>query len=418
MGTNHESPQMQTLHAIREQRSQKVNEARSLLASMPTLTPEAQTKFDAIKAEIVNLEGQEARAQFVEEAERRSLGAPVDKARNELEGRVSLIDAINAQVENRAVSGALAEYGQEQKRQGITARRGGVLVPSSVFEQRTTMDTTSAAKITPDEYKASEFVGLFRNALVMKSLGARVLSGVRGDVIVPKQTGASSAFWVGEGDPLTESSATFDNIKLTPRHVGALSSVSRQLLQQANPSIEQLIRDDFVRVIGQAIDKAMLHGLAANDEPVGIINTVGIQTGTLATLNWAAVVAMLEKLAIENVTANGIVTHAKAATKLQTTLKSATAGAEYLMEGGRMAGLGVSVTNQMDQKSGTPNTNRVLIGDFSQLIVADYQSSEILANPWGTGFYEAGAIQLRIMATMDMAVRNAKAFVLADDMAI
>ena len=36
----------------------------------------------------------------------------------------------------------------------------------------------------------------------------------------------------------------------------------------------------------------------------------------------------------------------------------------------------------------------------------------------GTGFYEAGAIQLRIMATMDMAVRNAKAFVLADDMAI
>ena len=74
MGTNHESPQMQTLHAIREQRSQKVNEARSLLASMPTLTPEAQTKFDAIKAEIVNLEGQEARAQFIEEAERRSLG--------------------------------------------------------------------------------------------------------------------------------------------------------------------------------------------------------------------------------------------------------------------------------------------------------------------------------------------------------
>ena len=406
------------LHQIREARAAKVNEARSLLAASPQLNAEGQAAFDRIKKEITELEAQEQRAVFIEDMERKSLGAPVDKARNELEGRVSLIDAINAQVENRAVSGALAEYGQEQKRQGITARRGGVLVPSSVFEQRTTMDTTSAAKITPDEYKASEFVGLFRNALVMKSLGARVLSGVRGDVIVPKQTGASSAFWVGEGDPLTESSATFDNIKLTPRHVGALSSVSRQLLQQANPSIEQLIRDDFVRVIGQAIDKAMLHGLAANDEPVGIINTVGIQTGSLATLNWAAVVAMREKLAIENVTANGIVTHAKAATKLQTTLKSATAGAEYLLEGGRMAGLPVSVTNQMDQKSGTPNTNRVLIGDFSQLIVADYQSSEILANPWGTGFYEAGAIQLRIMATMDMAVRNAKAFVLADDMAI
>ena len=59
-----ESPQMQ-LHQIREQRAARVQEARSLLASMPTLTPEAQTKFDAIKAEIVNLEGQEARAHFI-----------------------------------------------------------------------------------------------------------------------------------------------------------------------------------------------------------------------------------------------------------------------------------------------------------------------------------------------------------------
>ena len=113
MGTNHESPQMQTLHAIREQRSQKVNEARSLLASMPTLTPEAQTKFDAIKAEIVNLEGQEARAQFVEDAERRSLGTPVHKSEAALEGRVNVLDAIRCQVENRSATGALAEFQQQ-----------------------------------------------------------------------------------------------------------------------------------------------------------------------------------------------------------------------------------------------------------------------------------------------------------------
>jgi hypothetical protein len=95
------------LHQIREARAARVQEARSLLASMPTLTPEAQTKFDAIKAEIVNLEGQEARAQFIEDAERRSLGQPVDKARNELEGHVNVLDAIAAQIETR-LSMALA----------------------------------------------------------------------------------------------------------------------------------------------------------------------------------------------------------------------------------------------------------------------------------------------------------------------
>ena len=45
------------LHAIREARAARVAEARTLLASMPTLTPEAQTAFDKIKATITDLEG-------------------------------------------------------------------------------------------------------------------------------------------------------------------------------------------------------------------------------------------------------------------------------------------------------------------------------------------------------------------------
>ena len=412
----HERKPHMNLQAIRERRTAKIQEARNLTAG--EMTADKVAAFDKVKAEIEGLEADEARAVFVEEAERRSAGAPVDESRRKLEGRVTLIDAINAQVEGRSLSGALAEFNQEQKRHGIAPTRGGVLVPSTLFEKRTTQDTTTNAKIVPDDYRADQFVGLFRNALVMRSLGARVLSGLRGDLVIPKQTGASSAYWLAEGDALTESSATFDNIKMTPKHVGALSSVSRQLLQQSNPSIEQLIRDDFVNVIGLAIDKAMLHGLAANDEPTGIINTTGIQTASLATLSWADVVAMAEKLALENVTPNAIVTHAKAATILQTTLKDSVAGAEYLMQAGRMAGLPVSVTNQMEAKAGTPATGRVIMGDFSQMIVADYQSAEVLANPFATGHYEKGSVQLRILATMDMAVRNPKAFVLADDLGL
>ena len=145
---------------------------------------------------------------------------------------------------------------------------------------------------------------------------------------------------------------------------------------------------------------------------------VGIQTASLATLDWEAVVAMLEKLALENVTPNAIITHAKAATVLRTTLKDSVAGAEYLMQNGTMAGLPVSTTNQLEAKTGTPATGRVLAGDFSQLVVGEWGSAEVLANPYAPDYYERGDIQLRIMATMDMAVRNAKAFVLADDLAL
>ena len=406
------------LHQIREARAAKVSEARSLLASTPQLNAEGQAKFDRLKIEIQNLEADEQRAQFIEDAERRSLGAPVDKARNDMEGQVNVLDAIACQIENRSATGALAEFQAEAKRQGLTARNGGILVPTSIFEKRTTMTTTGAAAVVPDDYRADQFIGLLRNSLIVRQLGARVLPDLRGDTVLPKATGAATAYWVGEGDALTESNTTYSSIKLEPKTVGALTAFSRNLALQSNPSIEALLRDDISAVVGLAVDKALIHGTAVAKQPVGILNVSGIQTANLATLSWATVVAMLEKLGLENVQPNAVLTHAKAATKLQTTLKDASAGSVYLMDGGRVAGLPAYVTNQLDAKSGTPDKGRVIAGDFSQIVIGEFGVTEILANPYATGYYEKGDVQLRIMHTMDAVVRHPKAFVVAEDMTI
>lgn len=405
------------LAAIREQKASKVAEARSLVSG-DNLTPEGKIAFDKLKGEITALEADEQRAVFIEDAERRSMGT-VDKPRAELENSVTLLEAVTAQIEQRAAGGALGEFNAEMARAGVTAKHGGILVPSSLFhEKRTTMLTTGNAAVVPDDYKAEQFIGLFRNAMLVRSLGGRVLSGLRSDTVIPRQATAGSAFWVAENAALTESNPTFDSVTLKPRTVGALSSVSRALLMQSNPSIEKLLRDDMAAVVGLAIDKGMLHGLTANNEPNGILNTVGIQSANLATLSWAAIVGMIEKLSLENIVPNAVLTHPKAATKLQTTLKDATVGSEYLMQGGRVAGISGYSTNQLDAKAGSPAKGRVLMGDFSQMIFGEYQSAEILANPYAAGYYEKGAVQLRIMASLDMVIRNPKAFVLAEDLGL
>ena len=405
------------LHEIAEQKAFKVAEMRSLL-SADKLNAEGQAKFDALKKEVTDLEGQEARARFCEDAERNMMGRSTDKPLADLESKISLIGAISAQIENRSVTGALAEFQSEAKRNGITARHGGILVPTSIFEKRATMTTTSAAAVAPDDFRADQFIGLLRNSLIVRQLGARVLTGLRGDTVLPKATGSATAYWVNEGDALTESSTTYSSIKLEPKTVGALTAFSRQLALQANPSIEQLLRDDIAAVVGAAVDKALLHGTAVAKQPVGILNVSGIQTASLATLSWAAIVGMLEKLGLENVTPNAVLTHAKAGTKLQTTLKDSVAGGEYLMQGGRVAGLPAYVTNQLDAKSGTPDKGRVLIGDFTQLVIGEWAATEVLANPYAAGYYEKGDVQLRIMHTMDAVVRHPKAFVLCEDLGL
>lgn len=408
-----------TLAAIREQRASKVAEARTILNAAPggTLTAEAQTAFDKIKATITDLEGQESRALFVEEAERRSLGEPIDKSRTDLESRVSLVEAINAHAEQRSLTGALAEYNAEQKRQGVQAK--GVLVPQSLFnETRAAQTTTTATGIVPDDFRADQFVGLLRNAMVVRSLGARVLPNLRGDVVIPRQTSTSTAQWLNEGDALTDTGMTFDNIRMEPKHVGAITELSRQLLQQSNPSIEQLVKDDFQQVVGLAVDKALLHGTTVAKQPLGILNTVGIQTASFATLDWEAVLVAIEKLALENITPNAWITHPEVATILRSTLKSASAGAGYLMENGQLASLPVNVTKQLDKKTGAPATGRILLGDFSEMIIGTWGSVDVLTNQYAEGPFSRGAIQVRILTTLDMVVRRPKAFVSIDDIAL
>lgn len=406
------------LHEIRQKKAAKVAEARNILTVAETekrsLNAAEQAAFDAIKTEVTNLEGHEARAQFVEEAERRTAGEPVDASRASLEARVSVVDAINAQIENRALTGALAEFNAEKKRQGVQAR--GVLVPQSLFnETRAAQTTTTAAGIVPEDFRPEEFVGLLRNSMVVQSLGARVLPNLRGDVTIPRQATTSTAQWLAEGDALTDSGMTFDSIGLKPKHVGAITELSRQLLQQSNPSIEALVRDDFIQVVSLAVDKALIHGDGVK-QPEGLL-TAATGTGTLATLSWATVLTVLQGLALKNITPNAWLTHPKVATILRKTLREAGLPG-YLLDNGQLAGVPVAVTNQLAEKAGSPAKGRMILGDFSEMIVGTWGSVDILTNQFAEGPYSRGAVQVRILTTMDMVPRREDAFTIIDDIAL
>lgn len=406
-----------TIAQIRETRAAKVQAMRAMLTTAESekrsLNQAEQAGFDKIKIEVQDLEAQEQRATVLEDFERRAMGSPVDKSAADLESRISLVDAIRAQVENRSLTGALAEFNAEQKRSGIQAR--GVLVPQSIFEKRAAQTTTTAAGIVPDDFRPDQFVGLLRNAMLVKSLGARVLPNLRGDTVIPRQATTATAQWIAEGTALTDSGITFDNVTLRPRHVGAITELSRQLLQQSNPSIEALVRDDFIQVVGLAIDKAMIHGNGTT-EPEGLL-TAATGTGTLATLNWTTILKVLEDLALVNVNPNAWLTHPAIATKLRAALKTA-ALPGYLMENGQMAGLPVAVTNQIVEKAGAPAKGRIIVGDFTEMVIGTFGAVDILSNQFAEGPYSRGAIQVRILTTLDMVPRRENAFSIVEDLAL
>ena len=409
-----------TLAEIREARAAKIIEMRAILAKAEaekrSLTPAEQTAFDGTKASVTDLEAQEARAQFLEDAERRSLGQSVgDRQAESLERQVNVVEVIRAGMEGRALTGAAAEYQAETERR--TGRKAqGVFVPMRALESRSVNTTGTASQIVPTEHRPQDFIEPFRNSLLARRLGVRVLSGLTGNVSIPKYGSGNTTGWVAENAALPGGGMAFDSVTLSPKHAGGITEMSRQLIQQSSPDVEKLIRDDLSYLLAQAIDGAIIKGGGTN-EPKGIMSTTGVQAGSLSGYDWPAICGMVEKLELANVdatSANWLVS-VKSKTMLSSK-QTTTAANAMLMENGKIAGINAYATNQLPNKSSI--LGRVLLGDFSQVLLGIWSEIDILVNPFDSTAYARGGVLVRAMSTCDIALRHPEAFVLAEDLTI
>ena len=405
---------------IRETKVSKVAAMRQILTAAESekrsLNQTEQVAFDKIKTEVQDLEGQESRAATLEDFERRALGSPVgDKHAASLENQVNVVDVIRAGMEGRSLTGAAAEYQAETERR--TGRKAqGVFVPMRALESRSVNTTATAGQLVGTDHRAQDYIEPFRNSLLARKLGVRLLSGLTGNVSIPKYATGNTTGWVAENSALPTGGMTFDNVTLAPKHAGGITEMSRALIQQSSPDVEALIRGDLSALLAQAIDAAIITGGGTN-EPVGILSTVGIQTGSLATLSWPAICALIEKLELANVdtsAASWLVT-AKAKTQL-TSKQTTTAANAMLMEGGKIANINAYSTNQLANK--TSILGRVLLGDFSQVLLGIWSEVDLLVNPFDSTAYARGGVLVRAMSTVDIAVRHPEAFVLAEDLTI
>ena len=412
------------LSSIRETRAAKVADMRALLAKAEAdkrdLAPDELARFNTLKSEVSGLEEQEARAQFLADAERRMMGRPADgeqRDRAALECRVSLLRLLQAQTEQRALTGAEAEFHTEAERR--TGRKAqGVFMPMSALETRVNLTSTSG-DLRPTDHRGDQFIGPLRNSLMARRLGVRVLAGLSGNVSIPKQATETSVGWVAENGAVSDTGITTDPVTLTPKHAGGVTEMSRQLIMQSSPDVERLLRDDLAFQLAKAIDSALIVGGGSN-EPTGVLSTGGIGTANLATLSWANVLGMVKTLEEANTLSASTAWLGSPAVKvkLASTLK-ASGIAGYLLENGRMAELPAYFTNQVPiNTTPTPDTLRLILGDWAQVMLGIWSEVDILVNPFDATAYARGGVLVRAMSTVDIAVRHPTAFVHADDIAL
>jgi HK97 family phage major capsid protein len=128
-----------------------------------------------------------------------------------------------------------------------------------------------------------ELIDLQRSLEVFASAGAQeVALPPNGRVQFPKLTGASTAYWVGEGNAITESQPTTGNLDLQAKKLGVFVKLNNELLRFASPSAEGLVRFDMARAAALKADLAMLEGTGGT-QIKGVTTYTGIVSHTAAT---------------------------------------------------------------------------------------------------------------------------------------
>ena len=399
-----------TLTELLEKRSSTVNKMKALAdaaaKAQRDLTEEESAQFETLKTEERSIQKQIDRVEYLRSLER---SAPADhvgdnhnKDFEKLKRSVSVQNIIRSQMQGTQLSGAELEYNKEaEKRSGKKAQ--GAFIPFDALETRATNNTTTAAELVATNHRPQDYIGALRASNIVRQMGVRTLTGLSGDVVIPKFGTGLSLGWVGEEEAVPESNMSFDAITLTPKHTGGKTEMSRQLIQQSSPDIESLIREDLSYLVAQNIDQAIIAGTGVKD-PLGILNTVGVLTGAIPD-TWQEVLALIQLIEDQNITNLKWLGTSTTKTTLAGIEKSTGTG-QFLYQNGQVGELPFNVSANMP-------ANKLILGDFSQVLLGVWSEIDILVNPYAEPAYSRGGVQVRAMATCDVAVRHPKAFLVA-----
>jgi HK97 family phage major capsid protein len=251
------------------------------------------------------------------------------------------------------------------------------------------------------------FIEILRNRSVVFMMGARRLSGLQGNVTIPRQSAAATAYWLAnEATDITESQQTFVQMSLTPKNCGAYTEISRQLLLQASPGAEGIVSDDLAQVVAIAADLAALEGSGAAGQPTGLANTAGIGNVAAGAASYAKVLEFQTDVATANVRPlrGGYVTHPDTAAILMQKQRF-TSTDTPLWNGnvwdGEMSGFPAKATNQLA-------AGVVDFGDWQELVIGEWGVLEVEVNPYAN--FKAGIIGVRAIYSLDVGIRRPFAF--------
>ena len=289
----------------------------------------------------------------------------------------------------------------------------GFFVPYEI--QRDAMGTASgtgisdAGALVGTDHMDNMFIDRLRAESVIGRLGAQMLTGLVGDVDIPKLTGGATFYWVAEDGDVTDSTGTVGMLSLSPKTVGGAIPLTRKLMKQSAPSVEAMMRNDLILGMALAIDASAIAGTGLANQPKGILATTGVNTQTVAdAAAGAGVPTFAEMVGFETALADD---NALRGSLAYLTTPSINGGLKTKpIDAG--SGLMVNMNGMVNGYRTYGNTNvtakKVIFGNFNDVIIGMWGVLDLVADTSTKA--ASGGLVLRAFQDIDVGIRHPESF--------
>lgn len=280
-------------------------------------------------------------------------------------GRVAIALAATGGQDQRAMAAHAASVWGEQTGQIVanmeqsTATKGGYLV---------------------DVAYSRDFIGLLRPRVVLRNMGARSVPMPDGNLTMRKQTGSTTAGYVGERTPAPTTDLTVGELKMSAKTLRALVPITNQLIRRASFGVDAMVRDDLVTSAAIKEDQQFIRGVASATAPAGLRNLLLAGNVLTATANatLVTVTADLGRLRLRVINANvpmakcGWIMSPRSKLFLET-LRDGNGNIAFpSVENGTLYGYPIGVTTSVpDNLGASGNESEIYFGDFDQFLIGD-----------------------------------------------
>lgn len=341
--------------------------------------------------------------------------------------KFSLVRAIGTLLSGRQLDGIEREMDDEARKEGArigVAYAGQLAIPhvwmrhgTAQRDMTATIDSTHGQSFIPTQL--GSFIDLLCNKLVFRDLGAQFLTGLSGNLDLPRlATGTVPALTATEVTAATESSPTTDKVSLTPNRLATYVEVTKRLMLQSDVSIEAMLRNDMARAMAVTMETAAIHGTGTN-EGLGICAVSGIGDvagGTDgAAPTWAHIVALETEVSADNADLGSLayLTNTKVRGKLKSTAKVASTDSVMIWDNSAtpLNGYKAAVTNSVSStltKGNQSLSSAIIFGNFADLVIAQWGGIDIMVNPYSLD--TAGMVRINVESYYDTNVRRPVSF--------